>query len=1118
MAQFCDNGFEARFTRSSVIITDANGATILTGPRDPANGLWKLPLADPAPPNPPLSLAPQHAANSVYELTKKRDIVRYLHQACCSPVSSTWIKAIDAGYFATWPGLTAELVRKHLPKSLATSKGHMRHERQGLRSTKPSVTPPHVTSTDSTPLEPPTRTNWVFMKPINVTGQIYSDQTGRFPTTSSRGNKYVMIVYDYDSNAILSETLTSRTEAELLRAYTKIHTYLCDRGLKPQLQRLDNEAPGKLRKFMTDHDVAFQLVPPHAHRRNAAEKAIATWKDHFVAALSTTDPAFPMHLWCRLTDQATTTLNLLRPSRLNPRLSAEAQLNGAFDFNKTPFAPPGTRILIHETPAARRTWAAHGVDGWYLNRAPDHYRCYRTYVTKTAAERISDTVDFFPHHCDMPTTSSADAARDAATALTHALQHPAPAAPFANVGDAQMTALSQLAAIFAHTTNAPNASPRVATAPSPRVSSPAAQPVVEPPTQPTQTQASPRVPTPSPPHHNYRLRSSVATHSANFAIFPPSPKSGHTINQLFPDPAEHEMNSVTDPVTGQVQEYRHLVQGPTRTQWVTGLANEFGRLCQGVGTRMPHGTETIVFIRKADVPNGRKVTYGRIVAQIRPQKTETHRVRLTVGGDRLEYAGSVSTPTAKLTTAKCLLNSTISTPQGRFMVVDIKDFYLNTPMKVFEYMRMHISVIPEEIINQYNLRELVDDAGWVYMEIQKGMYGLKQAGILANQRLTTHLAQYGYHPTPRTPGLWRHKTSNLTFSLVVDDFGVKYTNKADAEHLVQTLAALYTVSTDWTGTLYCGLTIDWNYADRHVDISMPGYVEAALHKFQHPPPIEPEYAPHAWNKPTYGAAIQYATPEDSTTQLPASERTRIQQIIGTLLYYGLAVDPTMLVALGTIAATQSSATVLTAQAVIQLLNYAATNPDAVIRYSASEMVLHIHSDGSYLSAPKARSRAGGHFFLSSNSADPQRAPVQQPPLNGPIHSTCLILRNVMASAAEAEVAAMFVNAQEAVPIRVTLEEMGHPQPPTPLQADNTTAIGFATKTIKQKRSKAMDMRFYWIQDRVRQGQFLVYWRPGRENKGDYHTKHHPPSHHRQVRPTYLHLIRRQALLRSARVC
>ena len=113
----------------------------------------------------------------------------------------------------------------------------------------------------------------------------------------------------------------------------------------------------------------------------------------------------------------------------------------------------------------------------------------------------------------------------------------------------------------------------------------------------------------------------------------------------------------------------------------------------------------------------------------------------------------------------------------------------------------------------------------------------------------------------------------------------------------------------------------------------------------------------------------------------------------------------------------------------------------------------------------------------------------------------------MASAAEAELGAIFVNGQDAVPIRTTLDEMNHPQPPTPIQVDNATAVGIANRTIKQRQSKSMDMRFYWVTDRINQGQFLVYWRPGKTNLGDYHSKHHPPAHHIQVRPTYLYTKR-----------
>jgi hypothetical protein len=119
------------------------------------------------------------------------------------------------------------------------------------------------------------------------------------------------------------------------------------------------------------------------------------------------------------------------------------------------------------------------------------------------------------------------------------------------------------------------------------------------------------------------------------------------------------------------------------------------------------------------------------------------------------------------------------------------------------------------------------------------------------------------------------------------------------------------------------------------------------------------------------------------------------------------------------------------------------------------------------------------------------------------------MSNVMSSAAEAEIGATYINAQESVPIRITLEEMGHPQPPTPIQVDNTTAVGFANSTIKQKRSKAIDMRFYWLQNRTRQGQFRIYWGPGSENLADYHTKHHPATHHREMRSTFIHLSREQ---------
>jgi hypothetical protein len=161
------------------------------------------------------------------------------------------------------------------------------------------------------------------------------------------------------------------------------------------------------------------------------------------------------------------------------------------------------------------------------------------------------------------------------------------------------------------------------------------------------------------------------------------------------------------------------------------------------------------------------------------------------------------------------------------------------------------------------------------------------------------------------------------------------------------------------------------------------------------------------------------------------------------------------------------------------------------------MILHIHSDVSYLSVSKSRSCLGGLFYLGYN-------PPNEDKLNGSILNVASVIKNVVASAAESEVGACFQNAQTAAPLRVTLIELGHKQPATPLRTDNSTAYRILNETIKQKRSKSMDMKYYWLQDRVRQKQYDVYWRPGKENLVDYHTKHHSAQNHKDMRPIILH--------------
>ena len=195
--------------------------------------------------------------------------------------------------------------------------------------------------------------------------------------------------------------------------------------------------------------VDFQLAPPHMHRRNAAERAIRTFKNHFIAILCGTDPNFPIALWDRLLPQALLTLNLLRPSRINPRLSAYAQLHGAFDYNRTPIGPLGTKIVVHIKPEVRETWAPHAAPAWYIGPAMDHYRCYRSYILETRAERTADTIEWFSVHTPLPTPSAAETIAAAAQRLITALKEkPKSPSPLDNIDPHQLQALDQLSSIF----------------------------------------------------------------------------------------------------------------------------------------------------------------------------------------------------------------------------------------------------------------------------------------------------------------------------------------------------------------------------------------------------------------------------------------------------------------------------------------------------------------------------------------------------------------------------------------------------------------------------------------------------------------------------------------------
>jgi hypothetical protein len=188
-------------------------------------------------------------------------------------------------------------------------------------------------------------------------------------------------------------------------------------------------------------------------------------------------------------------------------------------------------------------------------------------------------------------------------------------------------------------------------------------------------------------------------------------------------------------------------------------------------------------------------------------KVKTHPIRFTVGGNRIDYKGKVSTPTAALQTINILLNSTVSTPDAKVLTATIEKFYLGTPMDCYEYMRIRAKdIVPANIMEQDHLAPLVHN-GHALTKIWKGMYGVPHAGIVRYNRLVQHLALSNYTPVKHTPGLFHHATRPDAFFLVVDNFAIKYVDGVNAKHLIATLRSLYNITMDWTASMYCGLTL-----------------------------------------------------------------------------------------------------------------------------------------------------------------------------------------------------------------------------------------------------------------------------------------------------------------------
>jgi hypothetical protein len=356
--KLADANYIAIFTQEEVQIFDAEtahinvqGKTVLRGWCCPQTKLWRVPLKQQWPDlTNDTALLNESATkilmkmrgqknhdevvNSVNELPNLQQVVRWYHAAAGYPIKASWLKAIEAGFFATWPLLMAKAVKKHYLDTDITLKGLMKRVKLGIRSTKePEATVPEIDVAEARLRELHKKHCDVLVHVTETADMIYTDKTGRFPTVSSRGHKYIMFFCEVDGNYIALKPMRSREEKEMIKTYNSILDRLAAQGIKPKHQMLDNKASKEYLKTIENRGMTLELAPPGNHRRNLAEKMIQTGKNHITSNPIGCVESFPMREWDRLLPQMEITLNMFRPSNVVvPTISAHSYVHGVHDY------------------------------------------------------------------------------------------------------------------------------------------------------------------------------------------------------------------------------------------------------------------------------------------------------------------------------------------------------------------------------------------------------------------------------------------------------------------------------------------------------------------------------------------------------------------------------------------------------------------------------------------------------------------------------------------------------------------------------------------------------------------------------------------------------------------
>ena len=1062
------------------------------------------------------------------QLTSTAERVAFLHGIFGYQPLKTFKNAVEKGYY-NFPGVTSKDIEKNPPNNTSEAAGHQRRRpalsqkaKRSMRSNEDRVTPLENES-DFTE-------RWTsnMIKLVDVRRELQSqtrhgDLSGAFPITSLGGNKYILLVYSENGNYIHVEPLQSRNAESLQKAYTKAHDFFQSHDIQHKFERLDNEFLFLNKWFKEKFNTEARYVPPHDKAGNMAERMLQTFKGHLISSLAGVDTGFPLKLWDKCLLQVEMTLNLSRPSKSDPSKSAYEYIHGTgWDPLRTPMAPLGTFCTVYEPE--RTSFGSHGLEGYYIGPAMDHSKCFQIYIPTTNDIRISASINWYPDQfsksqddmllklavenlrntildlktpiedvnlfkqvqelVDMYLPPSKQTTTEQSTSPQRVLEEHNEIESVQNMvrnenhtGQGEENASVQRVEVHPNITVKPSETEsfqRVETVNTALLQQTIEnhdvqfQRVLEKNSASVQRVSATKSEKDQQSQSTFgeKLYNLVATTCAYSSTIKttPQPFDGFRKVDMKKDPISEMTHGtfIENPNYREVTKINH----PDRDKWIAAFTEEFESYIKS-------NTMEIV----DSIPNHKKKSsrYAAIACRIKQNQSGklVQRVRIAFGGVNWDKTNNTKADVVDRTTFKIMCNVAVS-ENANLSGVDISDFYIHTPLKEKEYMKIPINVIPAELIQKYNLDRFYE-RGYVSVILHKTLWGHPEAGRLSQKKLIKHLNANGYYET-NTTMLFRHESRNITFILCVDDFLVKWTNEQDYEHFTGILEQVYPIKKQLVANNYIGFNIDYDKKERKITLSIPEYVQAAITRFKITG--KTVRSPGIYTPPSYGKKSQTAFVDDSR-KLKLEEIKEYQQMVGVLQYYALMISADILTATNKIAMEQSSPTINNRDAAIRILLYLKGHPDQKVTYFPSSLNILASCDAAYNSESKARSRKGDIFVMGYTG-------------NGLLDYESKVIDRVVTSAYEAEYASLFSTTIRTIILRQTLYDFGYPQlEPTTILCDNETAVNIANERSKQKKSKHIDSSYHYIRDRIKIGDIQVKWIKGTENLADYFTKHLP---------------------------